>query len=53
MPEAPSSARQCDGNPPRQYVQTPHELMQEMITRSPTAKLATEEPTSTTVPTPS
>ncbi len=53
MPEAPSSARQCDGLPLRQYVQTPQALMQAMMTRSPTSTLRTDEPTSTTVPTPS
>ena len=41
MPDAPSSARQCDGLPLRQYVHTPHALMQEMMTRSPTATLRT------------
>ena len=53
MPAAPSSARQCDGLPLRQYVHTPHELMHEMITRSPDDEVADRVPTSTTVPTPS
>ncbi len=53
MPEVPSSSRQCAGSCWWQYEHEPHEVMQEMITRSPTASLLTAWPTSVIVPTPS
>src|SRR6188472_4092940 len=53
MPEAPSSPMQCEYRPVLQLAQWPQDLMQEMMTRSPTFRLVTEEPTSVIVPTPS
>ena len=44
MPVVPSPSRQCAGSCWWQYAQEPHELMHEMITRSPTARLSTAAP---------
>ena len=53
MPEVPSSPRQWEYRPVLQLAQCPQDLMQEMMTRSPTLRLVTEAPISVMVPTPS
>src|SRR3954464_2763147 len=53
MPEAPFSPIQWEYRPALQLTQCPHDLMQEMMTRSPTLRLVTDGPTSVMVPTPS
>lgn len=46
MPDAPSSARQCENTRCLHISQCPHAEMQETMTRSPTCNEVTAEPTS-------